>query len=76
MLAWISPDQAVYPYDAIYPSTATQSSVKEESSAQMVSSQDNAIAAALRALHIPFETGVQVEEVEKGGPADGKLIAG
>ncbi len=76
MIAWLSPDQAVYPYEAIYPSTATQSSVKEESSAQMVSSQDNAVAAALGVLKIPFTAAVKVARVTKGGPADGKLEAG
>jgi Lon-like protease len=76
MLAWINPDQAVYPYQAIYPTTATQTSVKQESTAQMVSSQDNAVAAALRALKIPFTAAVKVAEVTKGGPADGKLKPG
>ena len=76
MFAWISPDQAVYPYEAIYPSSATRSSVKEESSAQMVSSQDNAVAAALSVLKIPFTAAVKVAEVTKGGPADGRLKSG
>jgi Lon-like protease len=74
--AWVDPDRDVYPYRAIYPKTATQDSVREESSAQMVSSKDSAVAAALRALHIPFKTAVKVSEVTKGGPADGKLEAG
>ncbi len=74
--AWLDGDRAVYPRDAIYPDSATQESVREESTAQMDSSQDDAVAAALRALDISFETGVRVAEVEKGGPADGKLQAG
>ena len=32
----------------------------------MVSSQDNAVAAALRALDIPFKTAVKVSEVDQG----------
>jgi PDZ domain-containing protein len=71
--AWLDPDRAVYPYQAIYPTTATQKSVRQESSAQMVSSQDAAVAAALTALKIPFRTGVHITQVEKGGPADGRL---
>jgi PDZ domain-containing protein len=74
--AWLDPDRAVYPREAIYPETATQKSVRQESSAQMVSSQDSAVAAALRALEIPFKTGVQISQVEKGGPADGRLEVG
>ena len=74
--AWVDPDRDVYPYQAIYPKTATRDSVREESSAQMVSSKDSAVAAALRALDIPFKTAVKISEVTKGGPADGKLKAG
>ena len=50
--------------------------MREESSAQMVSSQDSAVAAALRALDIPFKTAVKISDVTKGGPADGKLKSG
>jgi PDZ domain-containing protein len=74
--AWLDPNRSVYPFQAIYPKTATQQSVKQESTQQMTSSQDLAVAAALGALHIPFKTGVQVAQVEKNGPADGKLEIG
>ena len=74
--AWLDPDRSVYPRAAIYPETATKESVKQESSAQMTSSQDDAVAAALGALDISFKTGVRVSQIEKGGPADGKLEAG
>jgi PDZ domain-containing protein len=74
--AWVDPDRAVYPYDAIYPKTATQQSVRQESSVEMVSSQDNAVAAALGALKIPYTSAVKVADVTKGGPADGKLEVG
>ena len=74
--AWLDPDRAVYPREAIYPDSATQKSVRDESTAQMDSSQDDAVAAALRALNIPFKTGVRIAQVEKGGPADGKLQTG
>jgi PDZ domain-containing protein len=74
--AWVDPDRAVYPFEAIYPSQATRKSVRQESSVQMVSSQDNAVAAALTALDIPFEKAVKVASVTEDGPADGKLEAG
>ncbi len=76
VIAWLDPDQSVYPRAAIYPESATKKSVEKASSDQMVSSQDAAVAAALRALQIPFSSGVQIAAVEKGGPADGKLEAG
>jgi PDZ domain-containing protein len=74
--AWIDPDRAVYPYDSIYPKTATQKSVRQESTVEMVSSQDNAVAAALGALKIPYTSVIKVAGLTKGGPADGKLKAG
>ncbi len=76
VFAWIDDDRAVYPYDYIYGKGETRESVREQSAAQMASSQDNAIAAALRALDIPFVTRVGVASVEKDGPADGRLEPG
>jgi Lon-like protease len=74
--AWVSPKQAVYPRDTLYGKRDTSKSVQQQSAAQMASSQDNAVASALDALHIPFTTKVGVAAVEKDGPADGKLEAG
>jgi PDZ domain-containing protein len=74
--AWIDPARAVYPREAIYPPTATQKSVRQESSVQMVSSQDNAVAAALGALKIPYTSAVKIADVTAGGPAEGKLKTG
>ncbi len=74
--AWVDPDRAVYPYRAIYPTQTTRESVRQQSSAQMVSSQDNAVAAALGALDISYRETVKVAEVVKDGPADGKLRTG
>ncbi len=74
--AWVDPDRDVYPYRAIYPPTATRDSVREESSQQMVSSKDSAVAAALRALDVPFKTAVKIADVDKSGPANGKLKSG
>ena len=76
VLAWIDPDRAVYPRNIIYGKQDTSTSVRQQSAAQMASSQDNAVASALGALHIPFTTRVGIATVEKGGPADGKLEPG
>lgn len=74
--AWLDPTRAVYPYDAVYQPTDTRKSVQQESSQEMVSSQDSAIANALRALHIHFDNAVRVAGVDKDGPSAGKLRTG
>ncbi|MEO5652005.1 MAG: PDZ domain-containing protein [Marmoricola sp.] len=74
--AWVDPNRAVYPYEAIYQPKDTRASVRRESSVQMVSSQDNAVAAALGALGVKYQTAVKIAEVEDGGPAAGKLEVG
>ena len=52
--AWVDPDRTVSPSDAISPRQDTQSSVKQQSGQQMVSSQDNAVAAALSSSSARF----------------------
>jgi PDZ domain-containing protein len=74
--AWLDPDRAVYPYNAVHAPTDTEKSVRQQSAVEMVSSQDNAVAAALGVLDIPYQSAVKVADVTKGGPADGKLEAG
>src|SRR3954449_10478481 len=76
VFAWLDPDRAVYPRSTLYGKADTRQSVQQQSAAQMASSQDNATASALGALHIPFVTKVGIAGVEKGGPADGKLEPG
>ncbi len=74
--AWIDPDRAVYPYGALYAKQDTRASVRQQEAVQMVSSQDNAVAAALGLLDISYTAAVKVTDVSKGGPADGKLRPG
>ena len=73
MRAWISPSEAVYPYDSVYAPEETDESSDAESAVQMVSSQDAAIATALTELGYDVEPEVEVLHVEKGLPADGRL---
>ena len=75
MQAWISPSDAVYPFDAIYPEQGSVEQDKEESHAEMTSSQDAATAAALTELGYDVTDPV-VAAVEKGAPADGVLKVG
>ncbi len=71
--AWADPTQAVYPYAVIYPTDATNEEEREQSQLEMVSSQDNAIAAALIELGYELKPTPTVLRTIAGGPADGKL---
>lgn len=73
--AWWRDDIAVLPYEAMYPEPTNAEEERTESQAQMVSSQDTAVAAALDALGFDLETYAVVTGVSGGGPSDGKLQA-
>ena len=73
MSAWLSDEQAIYPYDAIYAPDETAEDSRTESAVQMVSSQDAATAVALRELGYPVRKVVEVLNVTEGLPAEGKL---
>ncbi|GII93018.1 YlbL family protein [Sinosporangium siamense] len=73
---WVDPNVAVVPEESIFPRTSTAEQVERQNSIEMTNSQDDATAAALTALKIPYESVVAVGSVEKGKPADGKLKPG
>lgn len=73
MRAWLSDEEAVYPHDSIYQPGETTEESERESAIQMVSSQDGAIAAALRELGYDVTAQLAILDVTKGAPADGKL---
>lgn len=74
--AWFDGTRAIYPREAIYPSDQTPEDVERRSSVQMVSSQDTAIAVALRELGYDVPLGTEVVVVNDGAPADGRLKVG
>jgi PDZ domain-containing protein len=73
MGAWIDEDEAIYPYDSVYGEEDTQEESEHESAIQMVTSQDSAIAVALKELGHDVKEAVEIVGVQKGKPADGKL---
>ncbi len=73
MGAWLSRDDAVYPYRAVYGEEETQESNETEGAIEMVSSQDAAIAVALTELGIDFDPAVEVFSVADDAPAKGRL---
>jgi PDZ domain-containing protein len=73
MSAWLSPEEALYPYDSVYPDGQTAEESDAESAVQMVTSQDAATAAALRRLGYDVKPVIEILDVSKGYPAEGKL---
>jgi PDZ domain-containing protein len=73
MAAWWRDDEAVYPYDYVHPDDGTAEDDEREGAVSMVTSQDVAIANALRALDYDVEPTLQVAYVEPDSPADGEL---
>lgn len=73
---WLSSTLAVVPESIVYPPGQTSQQVEQENAAEMQQSQEDATAAALSELHIPFKTDVTVAAVSPKGPSDGKLKAG
>ncbi|MBU2072821.1 MAG: PDZ domain-containing protein, partial [Actinobacteria bacterium] len=73
LAAWWSDDEAVYPYDYVHPEDVTAEEDRREGAVSMVTSQDVAIANALRALDYDVQSTLQVAYVVPDSPADGEL---
>ncbi len=74
--AYADGDDAIYPYDAIYAPEDTDQSQEQEGAAQMASSQDAAVAAALTELDYDVNPTPVVSVVMEGAPAEGVLEVG
>ena len=74
--AWLNPKDAVVPREDVYTDEETAEQVRTRNAEQMVTSQQSAIAAALRELEIPVAERVLVDAIVEGAPALGKLEAG
>jgi PDZ domain-containing protein len=75
LTAWAAEDDAVMPRQLMYPDTSTDQFERAQSAAQMVSSQDGAVAAALTELGYDLPTYAEVTGVTPDGPSDGELKA-
>jgi PDZ domain-containing protein len=71
--AWLSGAKAVYPEELIFPTGVTKEQSQQESAVAMTTSQENAVAAALTELGIPFEQKMQIAGVPDGSASAGKL---
>lgn len=76
LMGWLQRDVSVVPYEAMYPENSTDRQEETFSAAQMVSSQDTAVASALRQLGYRLPTHVEVTGVNPDGPSDGVLEVG
>ncbi|WP_374200303.1 PDZ domain-containing protein [Arthrobacter sp. M4] len=74
--AWLDGSKAVYPEELLYPKGTTPERSQQESAQAMATSQENATAAALQELKIPFGQKLQINSLADGSPAEGKLQAG
>lgn len=74
--AWFDPAESVVPREAIFPDGQTQQQTSVQNSAQMITSQEDAVAVALTALDIPVTRTVIIAGVLSDGPAAGTLRAG
>ncbi|HXW46162.1 MAG TPA: PDZ domain-containing protein [Streptosporangiaceae bacterium] len=74
--AWLTPDDAVVPESEIFSPGQSQQQVVQQDTQEMVGSQQDATAAALCYLNIPFQTIDKVQATVKGTPAYGVLKAG
>jgi PDZ domain-containing protein len=71
--AWLDPSQSVVPVDAVFPEGVSTEDRREQSRIDMENSQQEAIAAALRALGEPYESELLVVEAMPDGPSDGTI---
>ncbi|MBZ5734151.1 PDZ domain-containing protein [Nocardioides sp. TRM66260-LWL] len=71
--AYLDRTRAVYPYDFVHPEDVTAEQDRQEGAVSMVTSQDVAIADALRKLGLPVKPALGVYYVYPDTPADGVL---
>ncbi|MBV9381454.1 MAG: PDZ domain-containing protein, partial [Streptosporangiaceae bacterium] len=72
----LNSSEAVVPEEELFPPGQSAQQTQQQDTQQMTSSQQTATAAALSALHIPYQTQVAVVLTVKGMPAHGVLMAG
>ncbi len=73
--AWLDPKQSVVPIEAVFPPGLSTDDRREQSRVEMDNSQQEAIAAALRALGEPYESRLYVVATQEGGASEGILEA-
>ena len=76
LAAWLNPHEAVVPESELFAPGQTQQQSQQADTQQMTGSQQDATAAALTELHIPYQAQIVVVQPEAGFPAAGVLKPG
>jgi PDZ domain-containing protein len=76
MAGWLDPTRTVIPVDVAYPPGVTVEQNREAAQIDMENSQQEAIAAALSYVGIPFTSTLVVNQALEGGPSEGVLLNG
>jgi PDZ domain-containing protein len=76
LAAAISPSEEIEPEEAYFPKGVTSKQVEEENTAEMVDSQQEAIAVALKATGADVKSHIVIAQVAKDGPNAARLKAG
>jgi PDZ domain-containing protein len=74
--AWLDSSEAVVPESELFPPGQSAQQTQAQDTEQMAGSQEMATAAALTALHIPYQTQVVVMQTVPGYPASTVLKTG
>ncbi len=74
--AWLNPTEDVYPVDAIFPPAQTQEDVQQENQAEMVDSQQEATAVALRKAGFTVGEKVSIAAVSSDAPSGTTFVKG
>ena len=74
--AWLDPTKAVIPLEAVFPPGVSERQATEQSTAEMTSSQQSAISAALTHLDYDVAGRVRIATVQRGSAAAGTLQVG
>ncbi|MDQ0854349.1 PDZ domain-containing protein [Arthrobacter sp. V4I6] len=74
--AWLDGTKAVHPEELVFPKGVTKEQSQQESAVAMTTSQENAVASALKELNIPFEQKMRVAGVPEDSASSGKLQEG
>jgi PDZ domain-containing protein len=74
--AWLDGRKAVYPEELVFPKGVTKEQSQQESAVAMESSQENAVAAALKELNIGFGQKMEIAGLPEDSASRGLLQAG
>lgn len=76
VIGWLRRDRAVVPRELVFPPGDSDEVVRQRNAERLIASETAATTAALTQLGVPFTVQVEVDAVQPGLPADGRLREG